>query len=258
MQSGSKCGEHPAPSLLAPWWEWACQECAPDAWHVFSENDARPEDGRPHTVQCPLCIQEVRYKDGRMRRHWEDSSVACRCSGLCEALAHQLLDALIAGRTAARFLQDRLTVHPRPAAVELDPNPPPLIEQLREARLTHQWTQDQVADMLHASRKTVAEWETAAARPLLDSAIRWAALFDLRLVLADGDYSAMNVDSASTASWWLAQRRGAESVNGLAFRIGVYPKRLARWESGNSSFQLADLQDWAKALDLTVELRGRS
>jgi transcriptional regulator with XRE-family HTH domain len=137
---------------------------------------------------------------------------------------------------------------------QADPNTIP--ELLADERRRRGWTQGYVAAHLHSAVTTVSEWEGVGRRPLVDSVTRWADLLGLRLVVT-GERTVMAVDAQATISWWLRARRGDESINSVAARVGVSAKALGRWESGRASFRLVDLQAWAAALDLAVELRSK-
>jgi transcriptional regulator with XRE-family HTH domain len=256
-KADTPCSHPLLPKLSQPWWEYTCAHCTPGCWKTFTEPDFRAEDKRPSVVECPLCLWNVQYRGGKMRRHWEDRGEDCRCSGLSELVAHRYVDALLAGKSLMAFVSQSLqrrgiALAPEPVAKE----PETIVEQLADLRRQKDWSQAHVAARLRTSRTTVLEWEAGANRPLLDCVIRWADVLDARLVLT-GENTVMAVDKQATISWWLKARRGQESINKLAARMGVGSKALGRWESGRTSFRLVDLQDWTDALGLAVELRGK-
>lgn len=54
-------------------------------------------------------------------------------------------------------------------------------ESLKEKRKEYQLTQEQVAEKIFVSRKTISNWETGKTIPDIDSVIRLANLFNLSL-----------------------------------------------------------------------------
>jgi len=54
-------------------------------------------------------------------------------------------------------------------------------EVLKEKRTEYQLTQEQVAEKIFVSRKTISNWETGKTLPDIDSVIQLATLFDLSL-----------------------------------------------------------------------------
>lgn len=66
---------------------------------------------------------------------------------------------------------------------------------LKENRTTYQLTQEQLAEKIFVSKKTISNWETGRTTPDLDSLIRLANLFDLSLdnLLLEGSSVVENI-----------------------------------------------------------------
>lgn len=68
-------------------------------------------------------------------------------------------------------------------------------ESLKEKRKEYQLTQEQVAEKIFVSRKTISNWETGKTIPDIDSVIRLANLFNLSLdnLLLEGSNVVENI-----------------------------------------------------------------
>lgn len=68
-------------------------------------------------------------------------------------------------------------------------------EMLKEKRKEYQLTQEQVAEKIFVSRKTISNWETEKTIPDIESVIRLAHLFDLSLdnLLLEGSDVVKNI-----------------------------------------------------------------
>lgn len=70
-------------------------------------------------------------------------------------------------------------------------------QMIKENRKEHQLTQEQLAETIFVSKKTISNWETGKTTPDLDSLIRLANLFDLSLdnLLIEGSNVVDNIKS---------------------------------------------------------------
>lgn len=72
-------------------------------------------------------------------------------------------------------------------------------ETLKEKRTENQLTQDQLAEKIFVSRKTISNWETGKTTPDIDSLVRLANLFELSLdnLLLEGSEVVENISNES-------------------------------------------------------------
>lgn len=262
LKKGVPC-DHAAPELRKPWWSYACAEHSPDCWQAFTEPDFRDDAKRPEKVNCPLCLWDVRYEDGVMRRHREDQGEDCRCSGLSEQIAHRYVDALLAGKSLPVFVHESPKTPFEPVVEAADPEPTPvetaLAARLAAVRVGLLMTQTELAETLGTARSALVAWELGSASPSLDSALRWATAVGQGFALTFGDEELLQVTSQAVTAWWMTERRqSAEfTVLNIARAVGTTANSVYRWESGKSPFRLIDLDDWAAALGLKLELHGK-
>jgi len=68
-------------------------------------------------------------------------------------------------------------------------------QSIKEKRKEHQLTQEQLAEKIYVTNKTVSNWETGKTTPDIDSLIRLAKLFDLSLdsLLEEGSNIVENI-----------------------------------------------------------------
>ncbi|MEY9854893.1 transcriptional regulator with XRE-family HTH domain [Catenulispora sp. GAS73] len=111
---------------------------------------------------------------------------------------------------------------------------------------------------------TLSDWEAGRDAPTLLHLIRWALMFDLRLVICgeDGDYPLPELgDEAYEARRLLHAlgdiRRGLSVTQlRLSERLGVTETTIHRWEHALRHPRMLSLMRWAHELGCVIQLRS--
>lgn len=71
--------------------------------------------------------------------------------------------------------------------------------QIKKFRLSHSWTQSQLADKLNVSAQTVSNWETGLKSPRMGAIQKMASLFNVNESEIVSDYSDSLIKNAKNA-----------------------------------------------------------
>lgn len=250
--------QHLPPSLRHPWWSQACPTCSPDFYAAFTADSQHGMADETSEAECPICLTDVKYRKGKFRPHREDDS-DCRASGLSLEVAEHLLLALTRGYSAARFIAESRSRGRVPRGDSAIPVSGEIQAALRTMRTDAGVSLQEVADWGGFNVSSIHDWEKQAKQPLLDSAVKWASLFDRRLVLSSEDFK-LWVTSATAAAWFLGGERLEEgfTIHEVAKRAGASESSMSSRERGktSSSMTLTDTARWAQALGYELVLAG--
>lgn len=251
--------QHLPPSMKHAWWTWVCPSCDPAAHAAFTaDTDHGFPDVAEVAAECPLCLGDAKVLKGRLRRHSDDSA-DCRASGLSPAVAEHLLGALLRGISAARFVEEAAAAGrvPRKAAAVATGSAIPA--QLAQLRRDCGITLQEVADWGSLSVGAIHGWEKGNHPPRVDSAVKWASVFHLRLLIVEGDSHA-EVTSATASAWFLESKREGLGMSAavVAQHAGFDQETMRRWEVGKSSaaMTLSQLGAWCVALGMELALES--
>lgn len=129
-----------------------------------------------------------------------------------------------------------------------------LVAELASRRCEAGWSQREVANRLGLSCGSVRNWEKGIRIPALANLEGYAALFGLRLALADA--SGRTVPGGRPPLIQLAARRleTGRVQQWAARRVGVHSITLSRWETGRGPAPVDGIDRYAALFGLRLVL----